>query len=529
MKPVFISYRRKDTADIAGRLFDRLAGYFGPENTLLDVDALVSGASYRTQIEQLIGRCGVVLAIIGREWLSVVDETGRRRLDNPEDQLRLEIAVALRSGRTVIPVLVHDAAMPTADDLPDELKPLADCVPHTLQSGTPFNADVQFLYERLQELGLHPPESTFPWQFVLLPVGIGVLLFGIGVALLAAFEHDNDFVLQQLDPGAPLATLRTLYESEQERYGDQILNLARFDLRALRAALLIALPLGLGPMIVVWGKRRCCLNKEVQSARMYAYGARRAPRPKSGKAIVCLALGLASMAWGPLTAIPALLLGAVAWREIRRHPTWIRGRSLIVVGMAASLIGLAIFYFYHWDQWRLRSWIAAMEHGFRQAEAGDLDGALETFGDAAERAPRNELAKPVCRMQQGQILLTQERAAEALPLLTAAIDALETGNPAFPTGAEMTILSTAYADRAAVYDALGQTEAAAKDREQDPRPPLEGVDAPMDFEAPSAPAAPLDNGMESEGAEADGAGDESDDAPMAPPAPAPAPAADSET
>ncbi|MES1163317.1 MAG: CzcE family metal-binding protein, partial [Rhizobacter sp.] len=69
--------------------------------------------------------CGVLLAVIGKNWLSVVDKEGKRRLDDPYDFVRLETASALKRDIPVIPVLVHDAGMPRAEQLPDDLKELA--------------------------------------------------------------------------------------------------------------------------------------------------------------------------------------------------------------------------------------------------------------------------------------------------------------------------------------------------------------------------------------------------------------------
>jgi len=76
-------------------------------------------------IEHSVGACGVLIAVIRRPWLSASDEEGRRRLDNPNDFVRIEITTALKRGIRVIPVLVDGASMPRPSDLPDDLKSLA--------------------------------------------------------------------------------------------------------------------------------------------------------------------------------------------------------------------------------------------------------------------------------------------------------------------------------------------------------------------------------------------------------------------
>jgi hypothetical protein len=121
---IFISYRRDDSPGSAGRLYDRLTEEFPKENLFMDVDAIAPGVDFISEIERSVTSCDVLLAIIGRDWLTATDKQGRRRLDDPGDFVRHEIATALKSGVRVVPVLVDGAAVPAATDLPDELQPL---------------------------------------------------------------------------------------------------------------------------------------------------------------------------------------------------------------------------------------------------------------------------------------------------------------------------------------------------------------------------------------------------------------------
>jgi len=125
MRAIFISYRREDSEGHAGRLFEDLCERFGRGAVFMDVAGIEPGRDFRRVIETQVASCGVLLAVIGRNWLSVVDRDGKRRLDDPYDFVRLETASALRRDIPVIPVLVHDAVMPRAEQLPDELKDLA--------------------------------------------------------------------------------------------------------------------------------------------------------------------------------------------------------------------------------------------------------------------------------------------------------------------------------------------------------------------------------------------------------------------
>ena len=124
-RAIFISYRRDDTEGEAGRLFDDLVGTFGGESVFMDVSDIRPGVDFRKEIDANVASCGVLLAVIGPRWSSITGASGGRRLDDPNDFVRLEIASALARDVAVIPVLVHDAKMPRPEDLPENLKDLA--------------------------------------------------------------------------------------------------------------------------------------------------------------------------------------------------------------------------------------------------------------------------------------------------------------------------------------------------------------------------------------------------------------------
>ncbi len=122
---VLISYRRDDTAGHAGRLYDSLSERFGREQIFIDIAAIEPGVDFSETIAREVGSCDVLLAVIGRQWLTVTDAKGRRRLDNPDDYHRLEIQAALERNIRVIPCLVQNAQMPALDDLPEAIQRLA--------------------------------------------------------------------------------------------------------------------------------------------------------------------------------------------------------------------------------------------------------------------------------------------------------------------------------------------------------------------------------------------------------------------
>ena len=115
---IFMSYRREDTAYPAGWLYDRLARHFARGQVFKDIDSIELGDDFVEVITTAVGSCDVLLALIGDRWLTLTGQDGRRRLDNLDDFVRLEIEAALARDVRVIPILVEGARMPRADELP---------------------------------------------------------------------------------------------------------------------------------------------------------------------------------------------------------------------------------------------------------------------------------------------------------------------------------------------------------------------------------------------------------------------------
>ena len=121
---IFINYRRDDAGGTAGRLYDRLAQAFGRANLFMDVDHIPAGVDFIEYLNGQVAQCDVFLAVIGPNWLKLTDDSGRRRIDNPDDFVLIEIAAALARDIRVIPVLVDGARTPKADELPELVRPL---------------------------------------------------------------------------------------------------------------------------------------------------------------------------------------------------------------------------------------------------------------------------------------------------------------------------------------------------------------------------------------------------------------------
>jgi hypothetical protein len=114
-----------DAAAWAGRIHDRLTSRFGREQVFIDVDDIEPGVDFVKTLSDRVGNCDALVAIIGKRWLTIRERCFRKRLDNPNDYVRIEIEAALERGIRVIPILVDGAGMPREVALPRGLKALA--------------------------------------------------------------------------------------------------------------------------------------------------------------------------------------------------------------------------------------------------------------------------------------------------------------------------------------------------------------------------------------------------------------------
>ncbi len=125
MSGVFISYRREDSSGHAGWLREGLAERLGRDRVFMDIDTIEPGLDFVEVLERAVDDCDVLLVLIGKAWLTTKGADGRRRLDDPKDYHRLEVESALKRRIRVIPVLVQDATVPRAEELPPTLQTLA--------------------------------------------------------------------------------------------------------------------------------------------------------------------------------------------------------------------------------------------------------------------------------------------------------------------------------------------------------------------------------------------------------------------
>lgn len=147
---VFISYRRDDSAGHAGRVHDRLEREFGRDLLFMDVDAIPLGADFVDVLGAEVAKCDVLLAIIGPNWLNAKDASGKRRLEDENDFVRIEIAQALQRGIPVIPILLDGTSVPSSEQLPADMKSLSRRNGLDVRHAS-FHADMDKLVRSLQD------------------------------------------------------------------------------------------------------------------------------------------------------------------------------------------------------------------------------------------------------------------------------------------------------------------------------------------------------------------------------------------
>src|SRR5262249_34158693 len=109
MGTVFISYRREETPGEARALFNELVEKLGKNLVFMDVDSIALGREFRQVLKERLASCDLMLALIGKGWVDAKNSSGRRRLEDPNDFVRLEIETALKRNIPVTPVLLQGA------------------------------------------------------------------------------------------------------------------------------------------------------------------------------------------------------------------------------------------------------------------------------------------------------------------------------------------------------------------------------------------------------------------------------------
>jgi tetratricopeptide (TPR) repeat protein len=148
---IFINYRRAETDDLAGRLYDHLRSEFGSDSVFIDVDKIQSGEIWKARIERSLSDCDIVLSLIGQQWETCVDGAGLPRLQDDNDPVRYELEFARQKRKPILPILVKREDVPKDQALPAGLRWILAHNFTDLRGGTHFGDDVARLVLGLRQ------------------------------------------------------------------------------------------------------------------------------------------------------------------------------------------------------------------------------------------------------------------------------------------------------------------------------------------------------------------------------------------
>src|ERR1700733_7482346 len=192
MPKIAISYRRKDSDAITGRIRDRIARHFGDDSVFMDIDNIPLGIDFRKRIQEVLHENQILLAIIGPNWTGPA-QGARARIFDPTDPVRIEVETAVQRGIPTIPVLVGGATMPSASELPESLKDLPFYNAGEVSSGVDFHPHVDRLIRAMEQIlkgksssKLEAPRvpATAPASFTRRPGSPWAMLSGVALAVI---------------------------------------------------------------------------------------------------------------------------------------------------------------------------------------------------------------------------------------------------------------------------------------------------------------------------------------------------------
>jgi ribosomal protein L7/L12 len=190
---VFISYRREDTKWQAREIYRALTAVLPREHVFMDIDSIPPGADFVDILEGWVEQCDILLALIGKGWIDVVDpKSGKRRLENPQDFVRVEVRKGLKRGIPVVPVLLDGAPIPEPSRLPNDLKSLARRNAEFIEHRT-VDTDVERLIRRLKLAQDAGQLDSTKSRAVAVPAGEKT---EFTVVLAAAGDHKINVIVQ---------------------------------------------------------------------------------------------------------------------------------------------------------------------------------------------------------------------------------------------------------------------------------------------------------------------------------------------
>jgi hypothetical protein len=208
MSRIFISYRRQDSSTMTGRIYDKLESAFGNNRVFRDIDDISAGEDFRAKLAKEIDKSDIQLVIIGPKWEGITDDNGKKRLDDPNDFVRLEVEAGLkRTDKIVIPVLIENALMPKPESLPEGLQELCYRNAVNVRQDPDFRRDIQKLIHEIQNI---TAMSKPLYKRKPIMIGAGLLVLGLVAILLANFLKPTTSMLKDKTETVPVPATNTI-------------------------------------------------------------------------------------------------------------------------------------------------------------------------------------------------------------------------------------------------------------------------------------------------------------------------------
>jgi hypothetical protein len=151
MPKIILSYRRSDSDAIAGRIRDKLVSHYGDDSVFMDIDSIPFGLDFREHVKTALLENDILIAVIGPSWIGP-NTSGRTRINEETDPVRIEVETALQRNIPVVPVLVGGAGMPSPAELPDGLKDLAFRNAAQIDAGRDFHQHMERLIRSMDRI-----------------------------------------------------------------------------------------------------------------------------------------------------------------------------------------------------------------------------------------------------------------------------------------------------------------------------------------------------------------------------------------
>jgi len=167
---IFVSYRRLDSAIFSQWLAVQLRAAYGQDCVFIDTENIRDAAAWAQQIESSLRNASLIIVVIGKSWLSISDEVGRRRIDLPDDWVRREIETGLKIRKRILPLLIEGAELPAREALPDSIAPLLDIQARRMSIGTIAKDMSGLVKDSGVWIGKQPIAVEIPYPYPLLKI-----------------------------------------------------------------------------------------------------------------------------------------------------------------------------------------------------------------------------------------------------------------------------------------------------------------------------------------------------------------------